>query len=609
MKNLLLLILSFTTAISFSQLYVTPNTTTSTDSYIYVNDEVLYVEQDVNLVQNTYNPATVASIYLRNDGQLIQGVAASNNDGTGLLSVYQNAPNDDSWDYTYWCSPVGNPAGAAGNTNFGISRVFDVQTVTQSTVALTTTAYNGIISPMTISTRWLYKHDTPGTEAESHYTAIGTGNNVPAGFGFIMKGLGTTNHDQNYDFRGRPNNGTFSIPVSDLLDANGNPYWTLTGNPYPSAIDLAMIINSNPNVSTIYFWDEDRNINSHYYVDNRAGFGTWIPAGGTAGTYTPPVFIEWDENGNNPGGTGGSGANYERRFSPIAQGFMLAGTGANTGTVTYATIDNSMRVYVKEGAANNSEFRNPLNAGSVIDTNGENDYWPQIRLEVVFKNAHQRQLVLLFNDDSTDGYDHGMDALHPMDATLEAYFPIGEDSNRLKYITQTVPFVITKKIPFAIKLNEQKEFGIRVVEQHNFSTRTYIWDRNEDTYQEITSGNEAYFNLPAGDHDNRFFIVFRDQQTTMNESKGTEITNKILESVDFFQNNPAKQLEVTNPEGYNIVSAKFFDMSGKLVFSQDNIGDSKKFTFPTGNLSDGVYLVKLTTQDNVGIDYKMIIHN
>ena len=621
MKNLLLLALSFTTAVSFSQLYVTPNATTSTDSYIYVSDEVLFVEQDVNLVQNTNNAATVASIYLRNDGQLIQGASASNNDGTGLLSVYQNAPDDDSWDYTYWCSPVGNPAGAAGNTNFGISRVFDVQGVTQSTVAATTTAYNGIQTPLTISTRWLYKHDVPGTEAESHYIALGTGNNVGAGFGFIMKGVGTTNHDQNYDFRGRPNNGSFTIPIGTGFDSNGNAYWTLSGNPYPSALDLAMVVNNNAAVNSIRFWVQNRTINSHYYSAARFGYGTWVPAGGAAGTYTAASLCRWDSAGNQyPGCTAEPTPYPQRRYSPVGQGFLLVGDGVTAGN---ATIDNSMRVFVKEGAANLSEFRNPENNGSLSSNNGStpgsvitidnsqnlDDYWPQIRLVTVFGESHSREMVLLFNDDATDGYDHGMDALHPMDAGSESYFPIGNDNDRKKYIIETVPFEITKQIPIAFKLLSQFKFMVESIETINFDKHAFIWDKVEDTFQEITYGEEAVYNLPAGDYDNRFFIVFRDQRTTMNESEGTRETNKILESVDFFQNNPAKQLEVTNPKGYNIVSAQFFDMSGKLVFSQDNVGDSKKFTFPTGNLSDGVYLVKLTTQDNVGIDYKMIIHN
>jgi hypothetical protein len=39
------------------------------------------------------------------------------------------------------------------------------------------------------------------------------------------------------------------------------------------------------------------------------------------------------------------------------------------------------------------------------------------------------------------------------------------------------------------------------------------------------------------------------------------------------------------------------------------LGAKNKYSFYTGNLSDGVYLVKLTTTEDVSIDSKVIIHN
>ncbi len=48
---------------------------------------------------------------------------------------------------------------------------------------------------------------------------MNAGNAAPAGFGFIMKGVGLTapGGDQVYEFRGRPNTGEFTIPVLLLL--------------------------------------------------------------------------------------------------------------------------------------------------------------------------------------------------------------------------------------------------------------------------------------------------------------------------------------------------------------------------------------------------------
>ncbi|RLD23232.1 MAG: secretion protein, partial [Bacteroidetes bacterium] len=198
-----------TTANVFAQLYITPNGASSADSYIYVDNEVLFVEQDINLVVNNNDPTTEASIYLRNQAQLVQGTTVSTNSGTGYISVFQDSKSD-SYDYNFWGSPVGNMSGS-GNNNFGMARVNDSLSLTNSTVALTTVGYNGASSPLTISTRWYYRWN-PATQ---RYVYNGTGDVVPPGRGFIMKGTDVTVHidpfsdpqNQLYDFRGRPNSG------------------------------------------------------------------------------------------------------------------------------------------------------------------------------------------------------------------------------------------------------------------------------------------------------------------------------------------------------------------------------------------------------------------
>ncbi|HET8885268.1 MAG TPA: hypothetical protein VFM70_02840, partial [Salinimicrobium sp.] len=87
----------------FAQLTVKPNGTE--DNFIYVKGEVLYVEEEINLTENS-DPG-VASIYLRHEGQLIQGrTDASANSGTGVLSVFQEG-TVDNYAYNYWGAPVG----------------------------------------------------------------------------------------------------------------------------------------------------------------------------------------------------------------------------------------------------------------------------------------------------------------------------------------------------------------------------------------------------------------------------------------------------------------------------------------------------------------------
>ena len=79
--------------------------------------------------------------------------------------------------------------------------------------------------------------------------------------------------------------------------------------------------------------------------------------------------------------------------------------------------------------------------------------------------------------------------------------------------------------------------------------------------------------------------------------------------INFFQNNRAKQLEVYNKQRLAIETISLYDMSGKLVITQNNIGDLEKITLSTSRLSDGIYVVTVITQDNRMIDYKINILN
>ena len=351
-----------------AQLYVSPS------SYVYVADKYLYVKQNTNIQSN-------GNIYLRNDSQLLQATAGtSTNTGGGTLSAFQEG-SVNNYQYNYWCSPVGNASSAIGNENFGITMLYRPTTVTSSTAAtiLAMNNYDGTSNPLAIAPYWIWKFLSSSTY--SQWISVGSGSTIAAGEGFTMKGtsgtdattiLGVQNNagasmplfsgNQRYDFRGKPNDGNITINV-----ANGQG--TLTGNPYPSAIDLSAFLTDATNSTGIaYFWEHDKTINSHFVAAYQGGYGTFSPVsrGGT-GIYVPATFYGYDAAGNQLGSVG-SGNSYQRRFSPIGQGFMIQGN--TNGTVQ---MNNSYRVYVKEGAANFSQFARNSNS-----QNSLSDFLPEI---------------------------------------------------------------------------------------------------------------------------------------------------------------------------------------------------------------------------------------
>ncbi len=651
MKNLLLLsTFLLTTATALAQLTVKPNGLA--DSYVYVKDQVLYVTSDVNLTRNGTSNDQEASIYLRDNGQLIQGGTAPLNTGDGQLSVQQNTPVTNSWAYYYWCSPIGNPGNVGspnptGNRSFGVNFLYEAQPSISDIAAkqaATLGGRDGFTSPeLTISTRWLYTFTSPGTEREGNYARMNGGNNAPPGFGFIMKGVnegvaGATtgsNHDQLYEFRGRPNSGTFIIPVAAPTGVPVEPQMTLAGNPYPSALDLNKLFydSDNNELGTFWYYDEDRTVYSHYYTDKPFGYGVYTvgpddPTGiaGENGLYAAAPFNIYTSGGGNTGTTGtGSGtpiADGNKRYAPIGQGIMFVGDA--DGDVL---IKNEHRVFFKEGDPG-SIFQRPNGGNSQFSTNTNNALDPDatqtvieaadkrtplVRIWSVFDNAVTRDLVIAFYDQATDGYDRGLDGKSAQDLKTDAYFLIGNDDNRLPYVINGVKFDMDKQIPIGFKLNKATNIQLLVKEEIKKPYRyVYLYDSQENTYRNLSPAvmQAAPLNLQAGTYNNRFYIVFKNPNIKREAPVAEMERNaEVLENVDFFQNNPQQQLEISNPEGYTLKSASVYDMNGKLVISENNLGDNTKYSFYTGNLSDGVYLVKLMTTDNISLDYRAIVHN
>lgn len=651
----------FTASSAFSQLTIKPNG--NNPSYLYVKDQVVFVEKDINLEINP-GDEYIASIYLRDEAQLIQGESNSENEGDGYLSVQQKTNPTNAFAYYYWASPVGNSEGLSnnpGNINFGVGSIYEPieNSLTKAKKVSTTTDRNGYVNrseseDLTISTRWLYTMTVPSTEKEDGYQRINANNAVPAGFGFTMKGVNDESinaplppnavsgagesHEQLYEFRGRPNNGIMEIPVegpeySGSGSANLESKMTLAGNPYPSAIDLNWVFNDNPALNAFYFYDEDRTAMSHLYSEKPYGFGVWIPSGVrndafpgesgyNAGVFVNAAFRIWDKFGNS-GGTSDTGKNLEKaRIASIGQGIMFV--GSSSGNVE---IKNSHRRYVKEGAY--SGFFRPTEDQGFSTSEGNegfegdegesgengnsftrNNRMAKLRLYVTFDDALTRDLLLTFSPDATDGFDRGFDAISPGGMDSDAFFPIEREGRLEPYVINGTNFERSKRIPITFKLHKQSQIKVFVPEEINKRwEQAYLYDAARNRYTKLVHPEQnnmaGRIILSEGVYADRFFIVFEINPI----APKPEDVSKFRGDVGVFQNNPGQQLEIRNPQGYEIRSMNLFDITGKLVRSEKNLGNTVYHQFATSRLSDGIYIVKLTTTTDVQVDYKVIIMN
>jgi len=651
MKNLYAYLFLLMTTAGFAQLTVKPNLSgEGSDNYVYVKGTVLYVAQDIALTKN--DAPTIASIYLREEGQLVQGRSASSiNTGNGVISVFQEGTTD-GFAYNYWASPVGNPetGDPDGNAAFTVAS-FGVPTTTLlSNSAAMVGGYDSSASNggnLNLAKRWIYKYVSPDGTSPAEWDNVKSQKSLNPGEGFTMKGVNGTDNttvngvennagsSQRYDFRGRPNDGIFTVPTASASES------VLVGNPYPSAMDLNYfliensaikdefgdVVASNVNVNCTggasvarrdattgiaYFWSSDPSVQSHNISDYVGGYGTYSPNGscGSNGIYTPPTYFNYNNNNEAVNGSGelqDVDEKSNRRFSPIGQGFFVLATNTTTNDIAqdYLGQDilfkNDHRIFVKEGVANNSIFNRNASSQDSQASENNNDYdVPKIRFNFSFNDQYTRQIALAFNEDATTNPDVARDALN--------FDSLGSDAGFLmdnkNYSIDVRPYLEEDRIPLMLYLSNQKDLSIKVFEMENFDTENvFLYDKDTEIYHSIKE-NTFYITLPAGDYSERFEITFKNE-----DEENLAVADEIAESFTVFQDNRLGQLEVLNPMGVDLKSVSVFDMTGKQIMNNLNVGANNSYTFPTTNLSEAVYIVRILTKDNITTTKKISILN
>lgn len=592
----LIVIFTLATQLSMAQLSVRNN------AYIFVNDQVVFVEDEINLAE------AASTIYLRSEAQLVQGsgtetVSSAKNTGLGLLSVYQDG-NVGAHEYNYWCSPIGSRTGSTVNNPFGITLLHDIDTTDPDRIAVLSTTYvhnsnyNGTSSPLNIEPYWIWKFIAQSNYAD--WVHVEDRTDINPGEGFTMKGTVGSGDNQNYDFRGKPNTGTIAVAV-----AAGQ--LSLVGNPYPSAMDAYAYIHDAENSLVIdgdlSFWEQDKSVNSHQINEYNGGYAKYTIDAALVETFTPATFSTYNLDGSIRG-TGGTGtAVGPERYIPIGQGFMVEGIA---GGVVKAK--NAHRVYYKESGVESHFFKNSNTKAknkAELKTTADgfykvpNDY-KRFRLNIDFNNTYTRQLLGNFHHKATLDFDYGMECTLNADDILSSDAFLG-NTDRM-YAAEALPFDASLKIPLTITLAQDMPVRIRIADIQNFdsSQPIYIHDKENDLYVNLKA-QDFDMNLEAGDYSDRFEVTF--------SSKTLNISENSFNDFNIVQNNSISELKVVNPNTLDITSFNLFDISGKQVLKQDISEVKNSYTYSTKSLSDGVYIARIRLKNNLGFTKKVIISN
>lgn len=570
----------------------------STIGLIVENGKQLTIEGDSGLFNSWYVKLD-GKIDLVDESQFIQTEDSDlDTASSGSLEKDQQGTKD-LYTYNYWSSPVGVTSTTSNNTSYKIPDVLRNGTNPSAPTAINfINGYDGSVSGSNISIAkyWIWKFSNLEDDNYSLWQQIGNTGTMLAGEGYTMKGVSNTNgsvsQEQNYVFVGKPNNGTIELQ----LDA-GNDY--LVGNPYPSAIDARQfildngpLITGNGNTTgTLYFW-EHWGGGSHLLAEYQGGYSTYNLSGGVPAA--SKAIADEDVDQSSLVGTKTPG-----RYIPVGQGFFVIGEAS--GKIEF---NNGQRVFVKEDSgssvflrgANNSTSRAKVNT----EENNENgDNRMKIRLGFDSVNSIHRQLLVTVDEAATMDYDWGFDGILYEDQMDDMYWMIDNE----KYIIQGINEIDeqTSVLPLGIHTNIEGNNSITIDSLENVpdELQVLLHDMDLNIYHNLRNGHYNVF-LPAGDHLDRFEIVF-----TTPESLSTNDND--LSELNLYYSIVREKVIVLNPNNLNLKSLEIYSIEGQSVYTNNQLWEGNYGEYEINNLSTGVYIVKLKTDENVEVTKKIIV--
>jgi len=502
-------------------------------------------------------------IDLQGEAQLIQAASSVlNNLSTGYIERDQQGEGS-TFRYNNWSPPVFTATDANGNYTTVAASLKDGTDPNNPGTILFTTGLNGAISPLTLSTAWMYKYANLPDDSYSSWTHIGSTGKVYAGEGYLMKGTGSV-VDQNYVFVGKPNNGTINLTV------NGG-YDYLVGNPYPSAIDANIFISNNSTSITgsLYFW-EHYGGNSHNLAEYQAGYATYSLGGGVPASAHPSVS------------SSGTATKTPGRYIAVAQGFFVVGD-ADGGQIQF---NNGQRVYVPEGAT--STFMKSSNIVSKSSINETVDTRPKFRIGFDASKISHRQLLLTIDENTTAAIDWGYDAEMYEIFEDDIYWLLSDK----KYAIQATNIIgLETEFPLGIQTKEGGLITIKVDQLEYVDENISLYIKDNFTGLTHKINNQPFeINLEPGIYNTRFVLVSKTENTLIVEE---EIPNN---EITVFMNNKSAELQIQKKGNSEIVSIHLFNYLGQTVKSWNTNIDKNFISLPV-NILSGVYIVQVNTTD------------
>lgn len=586
-------------------------------------------------LKNTWYLELDGTIDLEDESQLVQTENSILDQDSGGYIERDQQGTANSFNYNYWSSSVGTttPLGinqkGSGVANINSSHklvaiLFDGTGADGTGGALPYpkeinfqpkywAADAGITTPIIISSYWLYTFNG----ADNNYGAwkpIDENTMLLAGEGYTMKGTSgavAITNQQNYVFKGKPNNGDIILPIT----AGNN---RLIGNPYPSAMDANKFIDDNikdggsnktGNIfnGALYFWDHFGEKNSHYLKDYVGGYATYTKMDG-AKAYSNDKRINND---------GSHGNKRPRQFIPVGQGFFVNAVMdtlsnsiktpviINGGDILFK---NSQRVFMPESeefsvfmkgknakSAQTSEWNEKDNS----EPNENIDKRPKIWLQFDSPTGYHRQLLVGVDENASNFFDLGYDA--PIaDIGKEDLFWTFDGG---KFVIQAVNnFNTDQELPLGIIVSKTGLARIKIDEQKNMDENISVHIKDKLTGEIHNISRKPFeINLEAGTYLDRFSLIFK-MQKLVDEDVNAEIfvaaTSQPIEGIQIFMDKTIGELQIKNTINEEITGIILYNNLGQTIKTWNTNLKRRTISLPINNAT-GVYFVQISTKNNI----------
>lgn len=483
--------------------------------------------------------------------------------GAGTYNIHKTTPTYANYDYIYWSSPVDNET--IGSV-FADNPVYKYEFNTANYLDVHGGGY-----PQTSGTvgdgyddngnDWSVVNAATVMAKAKGYIIMGKGSPIP----FNASNIGGTQPAQSVVFDGgKVNNGVIPVTVvEDLYNTSSltgndsfNTNLNFLGNPYPSAIDIKALYNTNNSIltGTFYFWTHN--------------IGIAANSGPNAYDFSNDSFATVTTNGTTIGYVLGSNtttpADY---YIPSGQGFMANVTG--NGTVNF---NNAMRV-----SGNNTDF---LRTAEVE----EDRLW----LNLTTDQGIFRQVMVGFHESAGDGFAQGEDGPRMENGNYADFYSVISGSPYRFAIQTLAPFEISKTVPLGIEITQAGIYHINfdrgegVFAQYQ---KVYLEDTYLNIIHNLTEGPYTFNSAVGTEIEDRFILRFTNDVIGIDEDT---LSHMVIYP------NPSKGQFYFNYRFENTASIEVYDLTGKKLSVQTtNLSDTNHM-IDLSQYPSGVYYAKIT---------------